>query len=132
MLTQKHLLWIGKELGLTLESSERVSHYRRSTSEWIHQWARHIAYWTLRKGGPWASALSRVSSSFRKAEKWECAPQLDVTRDHVVAVFRKRGDRELFRAYSTHKKSLLGPKIPNDSTDCSNIRYLDLTPLQPF
>ncbi len=95
MLTQRHLLWLGGELGLKLENSKRVSHYQRSFSEAIHQWARHFAYWTVQKRRPWASALSRVSSSFRKAEKWECAPQLDVTRDHVVAVFRKPGEREV-------------------------------------
>jgi len=94
MLTQRHLLWLESVLGLTLESCEQVSHYQRSFSETTRQWGRQIAYWTLRKGGPWTSPLLRFSSTLQKADKWECAPQLDVTHDHVVAVYHKPTERK--------------------------------------
>ncbi len=90
MLTRKHLTWLESNLGLQLESSRRVSHYDRSSSETIHQWIRQIAYWIPRTRATRRSMpVLRSIPYFRKAETWECAPQLDVTRDHAVAVFQK-------------------------------------------
>jgi len=90
MLTLRHLEWLQTELGLKLESCERVSHYRRSFGEVVYQWARHMAYWVIKTGRPWPLGVLRLSSRLRKTQERESAPPLDVTRDHVVAAYRKR------------------------------------------
>ena len=91
MLSPKHLNWCAGELGLELADCQVTSHYDTPWRTRVRQHLQTFAFeqFHLRPH----AALTRILRwlpGLRRAEHWPLSPILTCTRDHLVAVLRKR------------------------------------------
>ncbi len=89
MVSERHLEWLAKRTGLTLEKCYRCSHYATPLADQVRQWARSFIYHQFKRRTAALNALLRRIPVIRRGEEWPNAPALTCPRDHVVAVFRK-------------------------------------------
>jgi SAM-dependent methyltransferase len=91
MLTMRHAQFIGHRLPLRLEEWNIVTHTDETAREHVRQRLQHWAYWQFRRRTALSQSVLPMIPFIRRARTWPTAPHFSVSRDHVVAVFRKFG-----------------------------------------
>jgi 2-polyprenyl-3-methyl-5-hydroxy-6-metoxy-1,4-benzoquinol methylase len=89
MLTSKHAQFLQRVLPLKLEKWETHTSHDRSAYKCLRQYVQQLAYWHFKRQTLLSRAGMQIVPFLRRAKKWTNAPEFSVTRDHVVAVFRK-------------------------------------------
>ena len=90
MVSERHVPWLARHLGLVVQALHRCSHYDTPLTDRITQWARSFAYSQFRSSPRSAvAALLRLMPGIRRAERWTSAPAMMCAEDHVVAILRK-------------------------------------------
>lgn len=90
MLSERHVPWLAKRLGLAVQALHRCSHYDTPLFDRVTQWVRSSAYHQFRTAPRGAvAAVLRLVPGIRRAERWQSAPALTYGKDHVVAILQK-------------------------------------------
>jgi SAM-dependent methyltransferase len=90
MLSLRHLDWLGAMLGLSVNSVEIVSHYKRDPLRFSKQLIQAALYRTMKlKPTTTMAASIRRTYLLRRASQWTNLPATDQMKDHVVAELRK-------------------------------------------
>jgi SAM-dependent methyltransferase len=91
MLTRAHTQFLVSTLGIRLEEWVELCHYDLSWREKLIQILQNFAYWEFRNRTFLARTVLRLLPCFRRLKTGRVAPSYTCSRDHVVAVFTKRG-----------------------------------------
>jgi SAM-dependent methyltransferase len=89
MLTFCHAEFIARTLSLRLVGWNLMTHNDEAIYVQLWQYLRHWAYWQFRQQTVLSRTVLPMMPFIRRARKWTLAPQFSVSRDHVLAVFRK-------------------------------------------
>jgi SAM-dependent methyltransferase len=90
MLTRKHAGFICDQLGLRVERWRELTHYDLSLRENTIQLLQNFIFWQFRRRTLLARCALRFLPGMHRLKAGKIAPTYTRSRDHVVAVFRKR------------------------------------------
>jgi SAM-dependent methyltransferase len=91
MLGRKYADFVASELGLELIGWMKKTHFRLSLFEKIFQFLRFFAYWQFkRQNNLLMKSLLSLIPFIRRAENWEKQPLFWASKDHIIAIYRKR------------------------------------------
>jgi hypothetical protein len=90
MLTMHHLKWLERTIGLTVASTEVLSHYKRLRSLRARQLLQAKIYETL-KLAPTSAIATVVRSApvLKRASSWSNLPATSQSKDHILVQLRK-------------------------------------------
>ena len=100
MLTRKHADFICDRLGLRLEKWIESTHYDLSLRERIVQVLQDFIFWQFRRRTLLARGVLRFLPGMHGLKAGKVAPTYTCSRDHVVAVFRKSSEKQLWASFS--------------------------------
>ena len=90
MLSERHVGWLAQRLALQVLGMKRCCHYDVPAPERLRQRARFYAYRQFKlRPASIASKFMRRLPLVANAERWDTAPAVRCTRDHVVLTLRK-------------------------------------------
>ncbi len=96
MMTRQYAEYVATKLGLELVGWKRMSHYEASVYIKVLQHSQNLAFKVFhRDRSPWIKPLMAKLPHFNKAKNWSVPPPWTVTRDHVLAIFRKPADSDV-------------------------------------
>ena len=90
MLTRRHAQFLARQLNLDLSEWAELCHYDLSRREKVVQRLQNFVYWQFRRRTLLARSFLNFLPLFTRLREGDTAPTYSCSRDHVLAVFRKR------------------------------------------
>lgn len=91
MLSRRHLDWLGRTLGLEIDSVEIMSHYKRNTKHLARQRLQAALYRSVKlEPDSTMAGVLRKMPGLRRAARWTNMPTTEQLMDHAVAELHKR------------------------------------------